>query len=63
VVCRLHYAFPDVPFWEPDGSEHGNGGPLSPRLAPSRCCDNFRYGFKDAPSARRASRPGLTARP
>ncbi len=36
VACRSHYAFPDVRFWEPVGSEHGNGGPLGPRLAPSR---------------------------
>jgi hypothetical protein len=39
---------------EPVGSEHGNGGPLGPRLAPSRCCDNYLYGFKGAPPARRA---------
>ena len=30
VACRLHYAFPDVRFWEPVGST-GNGGPLGPR--------------------------------
>ena len=59
VACRLHYAFPDVRFWGPVGSEHGNGGPLGPRLALSRCCDNYLYGFK---AGRRAARAAASAR-
>ncbi len=40
-------------FGSPLGASTGNGGPLGPRMAPSRCCDNFLCGFKGAPSARR----------
>ena len=31
--------------------------PGVPPEAPARCCDNFLYGFKGAPSARQADRP------
>ena len=36
MACCLHYPFPDVRFWEPVGSEHGNNGPLDSRLVPSQ---------------------------
>lgn len=40
VACRPRYAFPVVRYWEPVGSERGNGWPLGQCLAPSRCWDN-----------------------
>jgi hypothetical protein len=51
VTCGSHSASADVRFWEPNGSEHGNGGPLAPRLAPSQCCGNYLYSFQGAQGA------------
>jgi hypothetical protein len=50
-------------FGSPLGASTGNGGPLGPRMAPSRCdrppdVMSFLYGFKGAPSAPRLERAG-----
>jgi len=59
VACRLHYAFPDVRFWEPVGSEHGNGGPLGPR--PLGKPGDFVRTFCTVFQGRTFGVPGLTA--
>jgi hypothetical protein len=56
-VCITHSWMSD--FGSPLGANTGKGGPLGPRLARSRCCDIFLYGFK---AARRAARAAATAR-
>ena len=38
-ACRLHYPFPDVRFWEPVGSEQGNGGQAAGAVTEGRSAD------------------------